>query len=322
MKILDKLRKRAAERLAELEGQMGDADKNVKPVTTANPISTLYIETLKNSLLNELYIENEVRIVQSLRHLFYKTEATYQNIYNVDPALQFVIHDYKQDGRSTGMHRKEADGSYTAVFELRNYLELAHTMIGRKRLDNIQYCIEEVIKSKIPGDVIETGIWRGGATIFMRGVLAAYGITDRRVWAADSFQGVPPPTLPEDAGWDLSEKNYPVLTVKIEEVQQLFARYGLLDEQVFFLQGWFKDTLAKAPIKKLAVLRLDGDLYESTMDALKPLYPKVASGGFIIVDDYTSIPPCARAINEFRAAHGITDPIQKIDDQGVFWRKS
>jgi O-methyltransferase len=322
MKIWDKLRTRAAERLAELEDQMGDADKNVKPVTTANPISRLYIDTLKNSLLNELYIENEVRIVQSLRHLFYKTEATYQNIYNVDPALQFVIHDYKQDGRSTGMHRKEADGSYTAVFELRNYLELAHTMIGRKRLDNIQYCIEEVIKSKIPGDVIETGIWRGGATIFMRGVFAAYGITDRRVWAADSFQGVPPPTLPEDAGWDLSEKHYPVLTVKIEEVQQLFARYGLLDEQVCFLQGWFKDTLAKAPIKKLAVLRLDGDLYESTMDALKPLYPKVASGGFIIVDDYTSIPPCARAINEFRAAHGITDPIQKIDDQGVFWRKS
>jgi hypothetical protein len=70
MKIMDKLRKRAAERLAELEGQMGDADKNVKPVTTANSISRLYIDTPKNSLLNELYIENEVRIVQSLRHLF------------------------------------------------------------------------------------------------------------------------------------------------------------------------------------------------------------------------------------------------------------
>ena len=120
------------------------------------------------------------------------------------------------------MHRKEADGSYTPVFELRNYLELAHTMIGRKRLDNIQYCIEEVIKSKIPGDVIETGIWRGGATIFIRGLFAAYGITDRRVWAADSFQGVPPPILPE-AQVDISEKMYPVLTVKIEEVQQLFA---------------------------------------------------------------------------------------------------
>jgi O-methyltransferase len=208
----------------------------------------------------------------------------------VDPALQFVIYDYKQDGRSTGMHRKEADGSYTTVFELRNYLELAHTMIGRKRLDNIQYCIEEVIKSKIRGDVIETGIWGGGATIFMRGVFAAHGITDRRVWAADSVRGVPPAIVPEDTGWDLSKKNYPVLTVKIEEVRQLFARYGLLDEQVCFLQGWFKDTLAKAPTKKLAVLRLDGDLYGSTMDALKLLHPNVASGGFIIVDDYTYIP--------------------------------
>ena len=92
-------------------------------------------------------------------------------------------------------------------------------MIGRKRLDNVQYCIEEVIKSGIPGDLIETGIWRGGATIFMRGVLAAYGITDRRVWAADSFQGVPPPTHPEDAGFDISARVFPVLSVKLEEVR-------------------------------------------------------------------------------------------------------
>jgi O-methyltransferase len=322
MTFLDRMRERAAKRPAELQGQIGDSDTSVRPLAKANSLSSLYIETLKNSLLNELYIENEVRVVQALRHVFYKTEATYQNIYSVDPALQFVIHDYKQDGRSTGMHKKEADGSYTPVWELRNYLELAHTMVGRKRLDNIQYCIEEVIKTKVPGDVIETGIWRGGATIFMRGVLAAYGVTDRRVWAADSFQGVPPPTLPQDAGCDLSEKVYPVLTVKIEEVQQLFARYGLLDEQVFFLQGWFKDTLANAPIKKLAVLRLDGDLYESTMDALNPLYPKVSRGGFIIVDDFTSVPQCAQAINDFRASHGITDTIHKIDDQSVFWRKS
>jgi len=249
-------------------------------------------------------------------------ESAFEDIYQADSALRALIHRLKQDGTTTVLNKTEADGSFTPMHQLRNFTELAHTMIGRKRLDNIQHCIEEVIKSEIPGDLIETGIWRGGATIFMRGVLAAYGITDRRVWAADSFQGVPPPTHSEDAGFDLSANAFPVLSVGRQEVCELFKRYGLLDEQTVFLEGWFKDTLAKAPIKTLAVLRLDGDLYESTMDALNPLYGKVARGGFVIVDDYGSCPPCARAINDFRAAHGIVDPMLRIDDQSVYWRKS
>lgn len=69
----------------------------------------------------------------------------------------------------------------------------AHTMIGMKRLENIQFCVEDVIRRQISGDLIETGVWRGGATIFMRAILKAYGITDRSVWIADSFIGLPPP---------------------------------------------------------------------------------------------------------------------------------
>ena len=155
----------------------------------------------------------------------------------------------------------------------------------------------------------------------MRGVLAAYGIADRTVWAADSFAGVPPPTHPQDDGIDLSTGILPVLAVRLEEVQALFKRYDLLDAQVRFLKGWFKDTLAAAPIERLAVLRLDGDLYESTMDALVPLYDKVSGGGFVIVDDYYSCAPCGRAIDEFRATRGISTPLQKIDEQSVFWQK-
>ena len=139
--------------------------------------------------------------------------------------------------------------------------------------------------------------------------------------ACDSFDGVPSPTLPEDAGFDLSKKVYPFLAVSKETVAQLFERYGLLDAQVKFLVGWFKDTLSVAPIEAISVLRLDGDLYESTMDALNPLYAKVSCGGFIIVDDYYSCPPCGKAIDDFRAANRITDEMVKIDDQSVFWRK-
>jgi O-methyltransferase len=188
-------------------------------------------------------------------------------------------------------------------------------------MDNIQYCIETVLADDIAGDLIETGVWRGGATIFMRGVLAAYGIKDRAVWVADSFDGVPPPTRPEDAGFDLSKKLVPFLAVNKETVVDLFERYGLLDSQVKFLAGWFKDTLPAAPIETISVLRLDGDLYESTMDALNPLYAKVSRGGFIIVDDYYTCPPCRKAIDDFRATNGITDEMVKIDNESLYWRK-
>lgn len=142
-------------------------------------------------------------------------ESTFEDIYHPDSDLQAVIYSHKQDGRTTVLKREESNGSLAPVYELRNYTELAHTMIGRKRLDYIQYCIEEVINSGVPGDLIETGIWRGGATIFMRGVLAAYGIADRRVWAADSFPGVPPTSHPEDAGCDIRARVYPVLSVEL-----------------------------------------------------------------------------------------------------------
>jgi O-methyltransferase len=287
-----------------------------------NSLRKLYIETLKSSLLNELYVENETRIVQMVARVLNGLEMTYEEIYNPDPGLLADIYHNKQIGGTIVLHQKNRDGSSTPIYELRNYTELAHTMIGRPRLNNIQYCIEEVIRSGIPGDFLEAGIWRGGATVFMRGVLAAYDINDRRVWAADSFQGVPPSTHPQDAAVDLSAKVFPVLSVGVQEVRGLFQRYGLLDEQTVFLEGWFKDTLAKAPIEKLAILRLDGDLYESTMDSLNPLYQKVSSGGFVIVDDYYALPQCERAINDFRATRGIADAIHKIDGSSVYWRKS
>jgi O-methyltransferase len=198
----------------------------------------------------------------------------------------------------------------------------AHTMIGLQRLDNLQFCVETVVQEGIPGDLIETGVWRGGACIFMRAILKAYGDRSRRVWVADSFSGLPPPdseSYPADA--DDRHHAYSELAVSRAEVEENFRRYGLLDEQVRFLEGWFKDTLPSAPIERLAVLRLDGDMYESTIQALEALYDKLSPGGFVIVDDYF-LPPCARAIHDFRAAQGITDPISDIDGSGSFWRRS
>ncbi|MFJ9520140.1 TylF/MycF/NovP-related O-methyltransferase [Kitasatospora sp. NPDC101801] len=199
----------------------------------------------------------------------------------------------------------------------------AHTMVGLKRLDNVQACVERVLADGVPGDLIETGVWRGGVCILMRAVLAAHGVRDRRVWVADSFEGVPvvhSESHPLDREMELHRING-VLKVTREEVAENFARYGLLDDQVRFLEGWFEQTLPSAPIGALAVLRLDGDLYESTTDALTHLYPKLSVGGFVIVDDY-NIEPCRQAVTDFRARHGIREPILPVDTCGVHWRRA
>ena len=288
-------------------------------------LSSQYIELLKSSLIGDLYIENELRLLHTFASILNKTTLNYPDFFHIRTAkaqLLDVLKNAKQVGGTVILNHQDAAGKVTPVQELRNLTELSHTMIGRRRLDSLQFCVESVLDGGIPGDFIETGIWRGGACIFMRGLLMAHDVTDRLVWCADSFEGVPPPTHPEDAGLDLSRNVLPILAVPLEEVQELFSRYGLLDDQVRFLKGWFKDSLAAAPIGKLAILRLDGDLYESTWDALAPLYDKISTGGFIIVDDYGSCPPCKRAITDFRAKSGITAELVTIDEQSVYWRKS
>ncbi len=195
------------------------------------------------------------------------------------------------------------------------------TMIGSVRLENVGECIRRVIADGVPGDVIETGVWRGGTCIFMRGALRAHGVTDRTVYVADSFAGVPPPdadAYPADKGLDLY--TWPGLAVSLAEVKANFARYGLLDEQVTFVEGWFRDTLPTLRGHTWSVVRLDGDLYESTMDALENLYPDLAAGGWLIVDDY-EIPACAEAVHDYRERQAITEPIVAIDWTGICWQK-
>jgi O-methyltransferase len=195
-------------------------------------------------------------------------------------------------------------------------------MIGMRRLASLQGCVETLLDESIPGDLVECGVWRGGACILMRAVLEAYGDEKRCVWLADSFAGVPSPDAANysaDEGIRL-DLNADVLAVSEAEVRANFERYGLLDERVRFLPGWFKDTLPTAPIGHIALLRLDGDLYESTIQALDALYPRVSPGGFCIVDDYHAIDACRQAVTDYREKHEVTAKITDIDGSGVFWR--
>jgi len=198
----------------------------------------------------------------------------------------------------------------------------AETMVGLARLDQLQSAVRTVLEEQVPGDLIEAGTWRGGAAIFLRALLQAYGDRSRVVWVADSFAGLPAPDgrFRQDDGSPHWRSNA-ILGVPLAEVRENFARYGLLDEQVRFLPGWFKDTLPHAPIERLALLRLDGDLYSSTMDTLASLYPRLSPGGYAVIDDYGALPECRQAVEDYRRDQGISEPIQSIDWTGAFWRK-
>jgi O-methyltransferase len=198
----------------------------------------------------------------------------------------------------------------------------AQSMIGPMRLRNVRHLVELTIAEGIFGDYIETGVWRGGACILMRAVLAAYEIRDRRVFCADSFAGLP---KPEAARYSADKKDrlfgYAELAVSLDEVKQNFARYDLLDNQVVFLQGWFKDTLPTLHTERFAIIRLDGDMYESTIDALTNLYDRLSDRGFVIIDDYGGLKNCRQAVHDFLDSRSLKVNIQRIDETGVWWRK-
>ncbi len=198
----------------------------------------------------------------------------------------------------------------------------ADTMIGMKRIENLEFCITDVMERNVEGDFIETGVWRGGATIFMKAMLKALHDTDRTVWAADSFEGLPRPNK-EKYKADEFDEHYKAaeLAVSLETVQRNFKKYDLLDDRVKFLKGWFKDTLPTAPITKLAIVRLDGDMYESTMDGLVNSYPKLSVDGYLIIDDWNAVQGCKKAVEDYRAAHGIAEPVIDIDGVGAYWKK-
>jgi len=206
--------------------------------------------------------------------------------------------------------------------EGRDWPAVAHTMVGVRRLENLRELAQRVIDEGVPGDFVETGVWRGGCCILMRGILAANAIKNRKVYAVDSFAGLPPPKadeFPQDEGLNLHV--YTELAVSLDQVKANFARYGLLDEQVVFVKGLFQDSLPSLNAGPFALIRLDGDLYESTSVALEALYPKLSPGGFIIVDDFNCLSCCRQAVLDYRSRIGITAAMQQVDWSASWWQK-
>jgi O-methyltransferase len=284
-------------------------------MSTAN-FSEMYIDLLKSALCASLYEESAWRVVEGPMHqdvskLSFPSRLFAKSKHSI---LRFLRRRNLRLVRTFAFDPASRDiGTDWPLF--------GYTMTGRRRLDTLQKCVEDILQQNIPGDLMETGVWRGGSVIFMRALLSVRDDRKRVVWCADSFEGMPVPRDTDiniSKAADFSDREY--LAISLEQVQKNFARFGLLDDQVRFLKGWFSESLPTAPIEQLALLRLDGDLYESTHDALVNLYDKVSPGGYIIVDDYKSWGGCQVAVDEFRKQRGILEPLEDIDAHAVLWR--
>ena len=195
---------------------------------------------------------------------------------------------------------------------------LAYSMTGRRRLDNVRDLITTAIYGNIPGGFLEAGVWRGGASIMAAGTIAAFGEeAKRKVYVCDSFQGLPRSSNGMDYdGWEVSD----VLAVSLDQVRQHFKNSNLLRSNVEFVKGFFNESLPSLGDRdfKLAVLRADGDMYESTMDILFNLYDKISLGGFLIIDDW-EVDVCRKAVKHFFYIHGFRSiRIEVIDESGAF----
>ena len=276
------------------------------------PTNDSYIDLLKDCLTASLYDESAWRIIEGS---LTAEERTPRHPLRFFAGL--IRHRIVSFCRSRSILLvRERPFEPAKRAEGRDWPCFGYTMVGRQRLDNVQMCIEDILRNNVPGDLIETGAWRGGTTIFMRAVLKVHGVNDRTVWVADSFEGLPRPASDTD-GDDLSRVKY--LKVSLETVRANFERFDLLDDQVRFLQGYFCDTLPNAPIDQLAILRLDGDLYSSTMDSLRNLYHRVSPGGYVIVDDYHSWASCREAVTDFLKENKIDPEIRTVAD-GAYWK--
>jgi O-methyltransferase len=276
----------------------------------APPIADAYLDLVGRALLNDLHPDLGHRIVGLVGELL---EA--QGRKPTIPEIAGVVERMFAPGYVPADADPYAPGQWYAKIAGDPY-----TMTQPERVANVREAAETVIREGVPGAFVETGVWRGGLCMMMKAVLAAFG-ERRKVYVCDSFQGLPEITEGADAPLRLHEN--PLLSVSAETVRRNFDRFGLLDDDVVIVEGWFADTMPPlaAEIGDIALLRLDGDYYTSTREVIDPLYDRVAPGGFIIVDDYGCYQQARDAIHDFWTERGLKPELIQVDWTCWYWRK-
>jgi cephalosporin hydroxylase len=250
-----------------------------------------YLDLLRDALLDEHYLENELRIEHLLESVGAGPGPDPQKLANPTRYMAAAVRRRQAERRAGELARPE-DGS----------LPLAFAPFGRTRLDHLEACLAAIDDEDVPGDLVEVGTGPGGAAIFMRGFLAAHEVEGPRVWVADRFDG-------RGATPDLNT------------VRDRFARFGLLDDRVAFLEGAPARTLVDAAIEEVALLRIGSADPEDASAALDALYDDVAPGGVVIVDAYGNA-DCQAAVDTFRSERGVAEPLERVDWSAATWRKT
>jgi O-methyltransferase len=204
------------------------------------------------------------------------------------------------------------------------------TMVPRESLIDLACQVNAVLSLGIPGDFVECGVWRGGASFLIADLLRQAEIHDRKVWLFDSFEGLPPPEEIDGPAAQAYTENtgsswyFDNCSASFEEVQQTAMDLGLLP-YTEFVKGWFDQTLPvnRERIGPIAILRIDGDWYSSVRCCLDNLYDQVVDGGFVIFDDYYTWEGCAIALHEFlgarRLGHRIESMVSESADNQLYW---
>jgi cephalosporin hydroxylase len=261
-----------------------------------------YLNLLRDALLDEHYLENELRIEHLLECVTEGENVDLDRLANPVRYMATVLRQRQQERNAGELPNDQASttGSSHA---------LAYAGLGRFRLDHLEHCLEVIRDEAVEGDLVESGTGRGGAAIFMAGFLEAQEMLGRRIWVADQFEsngsgGVGAFRFARD----------------FNTVRDAFARFGLLDDRVVFLHGPPSRMLAEASIGGVALLRVNSQEPEEIAAVLDAMYDHVAPGGFVIVDGYGGS-QCAAVVDAFRSARGIVEPLQRIDWSAAAWRK-
>ena len=262
-----------------------------------------YLDLVKGAVLDEHYLENEVRI-QHLMAAVAGMKALSRR------GLRDPRRYWPEDLRRLAAARRSGElPDASANGDARNVLSL--TQVGRTRLDHLERCMDMIRDATVEGDIIDCGTGRGGTSIFLAAYLTAYELYGRRLWVADRFGGGEAPDE-EGPAWFEPDLN---------SVQDGFERFNLLDERVHFLQGAPSETLAEAPIGSIAMLRIDRQEPEEVAAILNAAYDSVRPGGFVIIDDYGS-EACAEVVEAFRSERGVEAELERIDWSASCWRKT
>jgi cephalosporin hydroxylase len=261
-----------------------------------------YLDLLRDALLDEHYLENELRIDHLLESIESGDDVDPGKLADPMRHMATALRLRQQERRSGGLPDTGGNGAEASD-------GLAYAGLGRFRLDHLERCLEAIRDEKVNGDLVECGTGRGGAGIFMCGFLEANEMPNRRVWVADRFESG---RRGGRAGLRLARD--------FNTVREGFARFGLLDDRVVFLQGPPSQTLSEASIGGIALLRVDSRDPAEISAVFEALYDQVAPGGFVIIDGYGA-PECETAVDEFRSAHGVAESLQRIDWSAAAWRK-